>query len=187
MELTSPHADAGTMGDQATETASTPAVDEYSGLLGAFPYAFRRSQSTAFRLYAVASGLLGAFVAGLIVLTLVVWIANPVGLVGERAFLGVIAIFLFGPLFAPVLLVARRHRRGRGDPRYDRGLAVAGFVFVLTLWVGLVVSVPPGQQAEPTGLFAPVAAALYSLPQSASLLPPLFGAVGILVAHRLLR
>lgn len=198
MELTAPPADAGTMADGAktdgettggTDADGEPAAADgsYGGLVTAFPYVVRRSDSTAFRLYAVASALLGPFVAGTIALALVVWLANPVGLVGERAFLGVIAILLLVPLFGPVLLVARHHRRRGGDPRYDRALGLAGFGFVVALWVGLVISVPPAQQSEPTGVLAPVAAVLYGLPQSAAFLPPVLGAAGILLAHRLRR
>lgn len=181
MELTGPAADAGPMSERTTGAAD----DGYGGLLTAFPYAVRRSDSRALRLYAVASALLGVLVVAVLALAAVVWFANPSGLFGERAMLGVIAIAVLVPLFAPVLLVARRHRHGRSDAGYDRALGLAGFAFVLSLWVGLVVSVPPGQQAEPTGVLAPVAAALYALPGRWAFVPPLVGVAIIVLAHRL--
>jgi hypothetical protein len=88
--------------------------------------------------------------------------------------------------------VARRHRQAqeRGEAvsgPYDAALAAAGYLFVVALYVGLVVSVPPDQQAAPTGALAPLVAALYGLPQLAGLVPPLVAAVIILLCHRRLR
>jgi len=166
-------------------TEPTETAEDYTGLFSAFGYAFRQSGSRLFRLYAVASALLGVFLTVLILSALVKWLANPVGLVGERAFLGVISLLLLAPLFGPVLLVARHHRRTGHDGRYDRLLALAGFLFVLSLYVGLVVTVPPVYQTPPGGALGPVVAFLYGLPQLVGLVPPVVGAALILVAHRL--
>lgn len=168
---------------------TTDAGDEhaYSGLLGAFGYAFRASDSLAFRLYVVLSALLGLGVTALLALALVVWIANPVGLIGERAFLGVIALVLLVPLFAPVLLVARHSRRDGVDARYDALLALAGFAFVLSLYVGLVITVPPSERATPTGSLAPVIEFLYGLPPTWGFAPPVVGVALIVLAHRFAR
>lgn len=175
------------MADGATADADDGATGSYAGLPGAFRAAFGRTSSYLCKLYAVASAVLGVFVALLLVAGLVQWMANPVGLVGERALLGVVAILVLVPLFAPVLLVARHHRRAGNDPRYDRALAAAGFLFVLSLYAGLVASVPPGMREDPSGLLAPVVAWLYALPASYALLPPAVGALLVAVAHYLAR
>lgn len=167
---------------------TAPAPDDgYAGLLGAFPYAFTATRSHALRLYVLASALLGGFVALVIALALVRWLLDPTGLVGERALLGVIALFLLGPLFAPVLLVARRHRYGTDDPRYDRALALAGFAFVLSVYVGLVATVPPQWQNSPAGPLAPAIEFVYALPPTWGLVPPLVGAALVALAHRFAR
>jgi hypothetical protein len=67
---------------------------------------------------------------------------------------------------------------------YDRGLALAALVFVASLYVGLIISVPPALQ-EPTS--SGLVLALYDLPQLAGLGPPLL-AVGLMyVVHRVLK
>lgn len=169
--------------------AETTGADRepYGGLLGAFGYAFRASPSTLFRLYVVASALLALLVTVLFALGLVVWLANPTGLVGERALLGVLALALLAPLLAPVLLVARHTRRDGTDARYDAALAAAGFGFVASLYVGLVVTVPPAQQETPTGAIAPVAEFLYALPSTWGLVFPVVGATLVALAHLLAR
>lgn len=165
----------------------TTADDDYAGLPGAFRFAFTHSPSYALRLYVLASALVGGFVAVILALALLLWLVEPAGLVGERALLGVIAILLLGPLFAPVLLVARRHRRTGSDARYDRALAAAGFAFVLSVYAGLVATVPPEWQSDPTGPLAPAADFLYGLPPTWGLLPPVAGALLIALAHLLAR
>jgi hypothetical protein len=120
-------------------------------------------------------------VALLVGFGLVVLIANTARFAGgsltlSRSFYVVVGLLVVLPVLAPTLLVARRHRRGtaRGR-RTDALLALSGYVYVLTLYVGLVVTVPPGQQTSPTGALAPVVAFLYDLPQIAGLVPPLVG------------
>jgi len=102
----------------------------------------------------------------------------------SNAFLGVVAMFVLGPLFAPVLLVARRHRRDESTPTYDGGVALAGFAFLVSLYVGLAISVPPQYQSADPGA---VGSVLYSLPQLWGLVPPVVGAALVAVVHRLLR
>lgn len=70
------------------------------------------------------------------------------------------------------------------DRRYDRGLALAGYLVVASLYVGLVTTVPPAQQEPVSGVAAPVVETLYALPAAAGVAPPL-AAVAVLVAvHR---
>lgn len=160
------------------------AEEAYGGLVGAFAYAIRRSRSWLFRTYVVASAALGVFVALLLVLAVVTWIARPVAF-GERALLGVIAILLLVPLFAPVLVVARRHRRGRPEASADRWLGLAGYGFVVGLVLALYISDPSPHAVE--GAFGPAAAWLDALPDSYGLLPPALAAAAIVVVALLTR
>jgi hypothetical protein len=177
----------------------TDADASYNGVFGAFPYAYRRSDSRLFRLYTVVGALAALLVTFAFLLALFVLIANTAGTAGgtftfSRAFFVVIALAIVGPLIAPILLVARHHRREGGDARYDAALAVAGFLFIGSLYLGLVASVPAcfildGEQVcrdAPSGLFAPVIAALYAVPSVAAVLIPAAAAVLILLVHRAL-
>lgn len=172
-------------------------ADDYRGVVGAFPYAFRASDSLLFRTYVALGGLLTVAVSLLFIAAVVGVIAGTTGgrggsLTLSRSFFAVVGLFVVVPLVAPVLFVARRHRRARerGDAvagPYDAALAAGGYLFVLALYVGLVISVPPAQQTTPTGALAPLIAALYALPQLAGVVPPLLAAAVILLAHRSLR
>lgn len=150
-------------------------AEDYSGLLGAYPFAFRRSGSWLFRSYVVVSALLGAYALVLIALALVTWIANPTGRIGERALLGVLAVLVLGPLFAPVLVVARRRRRAGDDrDRVDAALALAGYGFALSLYLALFISDPSTHAVR--GGVAPVATWLDGLPAVYGLIPPVVAA-----------
>jgi len=174
--------------------------DEYSGVVGAFPYAFRRSDSRLFRAYALGGGLLAAALAVFFALALVVTVASTTGL-GDGTITFVRSVFILlgflvvAPLVAPVLFVARRHRREGSDTRYDAGLAGAGAAYLVTLYFGAVASMPAefeldGQvttRPEPTGLTAPLLEALYAVPEALSWTIPLVGALGIYLVHRRFR
>ncbi|NHN46937.1 hypothetical protein G9464_04915 [Halostella sp. JP-L12] len=169
--------------------ADTDDERTYRGLPGAFPYAFRTSDSWAFRGYAVLSALLTVLVTLLLGSALVVLIGDTVGTAGgsltlSRSFYVLVGLLVVVPVVAPVLLVARRHRRAGSDARYDRRLALAGFGFVLALYVGLVITVPPAQQTAASGPLAPVVDALYALPPLVGLLPPILAALVIALMHR---
>ncbi|WP_248897949.1 hypothetical protein [Haloplanus halobius] len=166
-------------------------ADDYGGLLGAFPYAFRASDSWLFRSYVLCGGLLAVAVGFLFLAAVVSVIAATTGgrggsLTLSRSFFAVVGLLVVAPLVAPVLFVARRHRRreSRTDGQYDAALAAAGYLFVASLYVGLVVSVPPAQQTTPVGVLAPVVATLYALPQVAGVGPPLLAAVVVYAVHR---
>jgi hypothetical protein len=168
-------------------------TDGYRGVFGAFPYAFRQSDSLLFRSYVLVGALAALAVTVLFGAGLVVLIAQTAAIEGgsltlSRAFYVVVGLFVVAPLVAPVLLVARRHRRAEGnDARYDLALSLAGYLFVVSLYVGLVVTVPADQQTTPTGAVAPVVEALYALPQLAGVVPPLLASAVIVLTHRLLR
>jgi hypothetical protein len=175
---------------EATAEGGEPEDERtYSGLVSAFPYAVRRSDSWLFKSYAVAGGLVAGVVALLFVLALVVLIAATTGgpggsLTVSRAFFIVTGLFVVAPLCAPVLLVARRHRRAHATQGYDAALALAGYCLLASLYVGLVISVPSEQQAAPTGLLAPVVEVLYGLPALAGILPPALAVCVIALVHR---
>jgi len=163
----------------------------YSGLLTAIPYVFRASRSRLFRGYVVVGTLAAMLVTVLMTLALVtVFGATATGTGGgsltlSRAFYVVVGLFVVGPMLAPIPLVARRHRREGSTTRYDRALGLTGFVFFGSLYLGLLISVPPGQQESISGAFVPLVEWLYTLPQLAGLAPPVLAAGLIWVAHRL--
>ncbi len=142
-------------------------VDEnaYRGLPGAIPYAFGRSNSILFKCYVLLGGLVATLLGIFFVLGFINFVAvtadTSATLAISRAFFVLIALAVVVPLLAPILLVARRHRRGIGDDtQYDRRLALSGFVFMLALYVGMIPTVPPEHQSE-AGV---ITATLYSVP-----------------------
>ena len=159
-------------------------ADEYRGIPGAFVSAFRRSDSHLFRAYVLASVVAGVFVTILLALGVVSWLAQPAPL-GQRALLGVVAIFVLVPLFAPVLVAARRHRRGVGNRRGDALLGLVGFGFLLAVYLAGVISAPDLPQQS--GVFAPIVAALDALPRRYWIVPPLLSVLSIWLAVRLTR
>jgi hypothetical protein len=181
--------DAGS-GDADTEPA---ADDTYGGLVGAFPYAVRTSESRLFRVYAVGGGLLAGLIVVLFALALVTLLGRTAGATGgtftfSRAFFVVVMVLVVVPLVAPVLLVARRHRRSGSTAEYDRALAGAGCLFVFALYLGLVISAPDSLTDDPGG--GPLGAVvtwLYALPRTAGAVPPLVAAAGVYAVHRLVR
>jgi len=169
-------------------------ADDYRGVVGAFPYAFRTSDSLLFRSYVVLGGLLAVAVSLLFVAAVIGVIAGTTGgrggnLTLSRSFFAVVGLFVVVPLVAPILFVARRHRRRDGTTGgpYDAALAATGYLFVGALYVGLVISVPPSQRTPPTGPAAPVVETLYALPQLAGVVAPLAAAALMLLCHRRLR
>lgn len=194
---------------EATEDASTDAAgragrdgdgrfDGYRGLFGAFPYAFRRSDSWLFRLYVLFGGALALVLGLAFLVSFAVSIAGSTGLAAGgttsfvRAFVVLVGFLVVLPLVAPVLFVARRHRRTGSDVRYDRTLAAAGLVFVGSLYFGAIASMPPefvldGQaisRPPPSGPLAPIVSVLYAVPAVASPAVPALGAAVVYLAHR---
>jgi cytochrome c biogenesis factor len=179
---------------ESSETGRTESEDgsTYSGLVSAFPYAVRKSNSWLFRSYALLGGLLSLGLVLLFVLALVVVIAATTAGAGgtfslSRAFFVLVGLSVVAPLLAPVLFVARHHRREGADRRYDAALALAGYLFAASLYVGVIITVPAEQQATPTSTLTPVVEFLYGLPALAGLLPPALAAVGIYLVHRFAR
>lgn len=163
--------------------------DAYAGVLGAFPYAVRSSESLLFKTYALAGGFLALAVTLLFALSIVVLLGASAAAAGgsftfSRAFFIFVGLLVVAPLLAPVLFVARRHRRGRPTARYDATLAALGYLFVASLFVAGAISTPTEFQEPATGLFAPAVEFLYVLPSIAGLLPPLLAAALIWIVGR---
>lgn len=176
----------------SVEESSTTNEEAYGGLFGAIPYALRASRSWLFKSYVVVGGLVALVVTVLIALSLVTLVSRTATAGGgsltlSRAFFVLVGLFVVGPLLAPILFVARRHRRIGDEKRYDASLALAGYLFFAALYVGVVVTIPADQQQPVGGAFAGVVAFLYALPQIWGLVPPVAAAVGIYLTHRLLR
>jgi uncharacterized membrane protein YuzA (DUF378 family) len=160
--------------------AEAPVGDEglaYRGLPGAYPYAFRESESRLLRSYVVVGGLVAVLVGLLFLLALPGWVANTLRgsatATLSRVFLVLVGLSVFAPLVAPVLLVARHHRRDGSDPRYDAAMAAAGYLFVAGTYAGLVIGAP-GQVVPDQYRAAGVA-------------PPVVAVLLLLVAHRRLQ
>jgi hypothetical protein len=178
-----------TAGDErappADSTGDASTDDAYGGVLGAFPYALRSSDSWFFRSYVVVGGLAALALSVLFALSVVVLLGNTVGAGGgrfsfSRAFFIFVGLCVVAPLLAPVLFVARHTRRGRADSRYDFTFAGLGYLFLVALYVGGIISTPAVQQELPAGgLARSVVAALYSLPRLAGLVPPLLVALAM--------
>jgi len=169
---------------QAAETERS-----YNGLPGAFPYALRASGSWLFKGYVVVALLLSVAIGLVFTFGVIGVLAGSSGARGgtftfSRTFFLFVGLLVVAPLLAPVLLVARRHRRTASSVAYDRGLALSALVFVASLYVGLIISVPPAlQESTSSGIVT----ALYDLPQLAGLAPPLL-AVGLMyLVHRILK
>lgn len=169
----------------------------YDGVLGAFPYAFRATDSRLCRAYVIVGGLVAALVAIVFVLAVISLIGATIGtpgglLTSARAFYVLVALLIVGPLLAPTLLVARRHRRGKGDRRYDRALGASGFAFVLSVYLGLVASMPPSfvlddetiTRPAADGIFAPIVEFLYAIPEPAAPVVPALAVAIMLLVHR---
>lgn len=163
--------------------------DGYGGVVGAFPFAFRRSDSRLFRSYALIGGLLTVLVTVVFAAALVTILADGVAAGAGafsfvRTFYVVIGLFVAVPLMAPVLLVARRHRRTGSTLAYDRALAGSGYFFIFSLYLALVITAPAALRDDPAGALAPVIEFLYGLPQAAGAVPPLLALAVGYALHR---
>lgn len=164
----------------------------YGGLLGSFRYSYGASDSYVYKGYVLVSAALGLALTLLFALALIGLIAATLGasetITLVRSFFVLVALLVIAPIFAPVLLVARRHRTKQGsDAAYDAALAVGGSLFIGALYLGLVISVPPEHQQTTTGGLAVVVEALYDLPGALGVLPPVLAAVAIALLHRRFR
>lgn len=156
----------------------------YRGVVGAFGYAFRRSNSWLFRVYIVLSALLGVYISLLILLAIVAWSGTTVAF-GDQAFLAVIGILLLVPLFTPVLVTARRLRRETSSASAERLIAITGFVFVLSIVLALLITDPTDHATS--GSLGVLVRAIQGLPRSIGILPPVIAIVLIILGVRYTR
>jgi len=161
----------------------------YKGILTAFPYALRTSESRVFKSYAAVSGVFAALIVVLFAFALVTLLGGTAGSPGgsftfSRAFFIFLMFLVIAPLVTPVLLVARRHRRTDSTVEYDRSLAVAGYGFLAALYLGLVISTPPDLQESTGGPLGAGLEFLYGLPTLAAAVPPAVAVATIYLAHR---
>ncbi|MDZ5809868.1 hypothetical protein U4E84_00675 [Halorubrum sp. AD140] len=161
-------------------------ADSYRGVLGAIPYAIRSTDSWAMRVYGVVGALTAGLIAVVVTLALVVWMGETAE-VQSGTFLFSRSLFVLAgfaavaPLLAPLLFVARRHRRGDPvKPGYDRKMAYGGFLFLASLYLGMVISAPAGLR-DPTE--SVVVNALYALPRPVGLLPPVVAGLAVFWIH----
>jgi len=163
---------------------------EYSGVLGTYPYAFRQSPSRLFRSYALLGGVVTLLVAVLFLFAVIGIIAETAGTVGgtfsfARAFVILLGFLVVFPLMAPVILVARRRRRAGSTVAYDRAMAASGYLFLASLYLGLLPTTPSELRGDPPAVVAPFVETLYGLPAAAGAVPPLAAvAVGYLLHRR---
>ncbi|WP_313693872.1 hypothetical protein [Halorarum halobium] len=182
--------------ETSTEDPKPTEKDTYRGLFGAFPYAFRASDSWLFRSYVVVGGLAALLLSVVFALALI----RLFGATARarfsvvRAFFFLVGLAAVAPTIAPVLLVARSRRREIARaPGYEAGLALAGYLFLASLYLGLVAAMPEtftldGEtitRPPPTGAFAPAISFLYGVPQAVGALFPVLGAALIALVHRL--
>jgi len=165
-------------------------TDSYRGVFGAIPYAIRTTDSWTLRVYGVIGGLAAAGIALVVTLGLVVWMGETAGVQSgtflfSRSLYVILGFAAVAPLLAPLLFVARRHRRD--DPvaaGYDRKLAYTGFLFLFSLYLGMIVSAPTGLR-EPTD--SVLLSALYALPRPVGAVFPVAAAAGVFWTHYRLR
>ena len=173
-------------------------TDGYGGLLGAFPYALRRADSWLFRSYVLTASLVTGLLVVLFTLSVIRVLGTTAGFSVARAFFVLVGLCAVAPTVAPVLLVARTHRRGIDRRRgYELAVGLAGYLFVASLYGLAVAAIPEtfvvdGEQvsrppADAAGLFAPVVALLYAIPPAGSLAVPTAAAVLLGVVHFLRR
>jgi len=152
-----------------------------SVVVGAVRYAVLEGDSRLFRSYAVFGSLLAVFVGVMFVLALPVWvlqIAESGGSTLDRVGLGLlwlVGLALIATLVLPMLFVMRRHRQERPERQVAFGLA--GYAYVLSIYLALLVSAPEDLRTEPSGALGPVLEALYGLPRVSGLLFPILGTV----------
>ncbi len=164
----------------------------YNGLLGSFRYSYRASDSLVYKGYVVVGALLSVLLALLFTFALIRIIATTLGasetITLVRSFFVLVGLLVIAPILAPVLLVARRHRKRLGsDTAYDTALAVGGFCFIGALYLGLLISVPADLQEPTAGLSGSLVGALSGTPAPTGIVPPLLSVALILWLHRRFR
>lgn len=144
----------------------------------ALRHAVLGAEAWTLRSYAVVATLVGAFVSVLFLLAFPEWVlqtdAGPLQRVG-RAFLVLLGLGVVAAMLAPVLFVDRRRRSGR--PQRQLAFGLAGYAYLLSLYLALLASAPANARSEPQGAIAPIVELFYELPQGAGAAIVLAGAI----------
>ena len=172
--------------------ANDEAMDEdaYGGVIGAVRYSLAESESRLFRSYVVVAVLVTVFVSVLFVsgiVTLIAATANATGgnLTVVRAFFVLVLLGTIAPIVAPVLLVARRIRRGRAPTaRQQVAFALAGYGYLAALYLGVAVWAPDATEPAASGSLV---ASLNALPDAWGLAPPAAAVALMVVLFRVVR
>lgn len=145
-------------------------------------YGLVDAESWALRTYAAAGTLFAVFAAVLVVLAVPRWAAETLsgGPIQRIAvgFLALVGLLLVAAAFLPLLLVDRRRRAER--PQRQLAFGLAGWGYLVSLYLGLLASAPPEQRSSPPEVLAPLVDVLYELPQAAGIAFPV-AAVAIVV------
>jgi len=158
--------------------------DDYSGVLTAVPYVFRRARSRLFKAYVVVAALVTVLVAVFVATGLVRVLAEsaaagPLDRLGSRALFVLLGVAVVLPALAPVLFVARRHRRGDPTTRYEVETALTGFFFLVSVYILLVATTPRDLRQD-----AGAASALYAIPTPVAVAVVLAAAALVYVVGR---
>lgn len=156
----------------------------YRGLVGAFVYAFRKTDSWVFRVYAILSAVVGLYIALLIGLAIVAWAGTTMAF-GDQAFLAVIGIVLLVPLFTPVLVTARRLRQGTSTEHAAVLVSLAGYGFIASIILALLIT-DPTRHSIP-GRMGALILVIQDIPRPFGVVPPIIAAVIIAIAIRYTR
>lgn len=177
------------MTDATAEEVADEQPEPYNGLPGAFLYAPRASDSVLFKVYVVLATLLSLAIVLIFGAGLIVLLGRTVSVRGgtftfSRAFFLFVGFLVVAPLLAPILSVARRHRRTGSSVAYDRSMALAAFLFIGSLYVTLLITAP-AQLRDATD--SALINFLYGLDPVVGFVPPII-AVGVMyLVHRFLR
>lgn len=174
------------MSEEATPTPEGPERSR-SVVVGAVKYAVVEGESRLFRSYAAIGSLLALFVALSFVLALPVWVVEisesgggPLQRIG-LGLLWLVGLAVIATMLVPMLFVVRRHREGRPERQFAFGLA--GYAYVLTVYLALVVSAPEDLRDSPEGVLGPLLEVLYGLPPLSGLLLPVAGTLLLLAVE----
>ena len=163
--------------------------EAYSSVFGAFPYAYRNAESRLFRSYAIVGTLVALVAALAFVVSLMVTLRNTLGggagtFSFSRAFIIFVGLLVVGPLIAPMLSVAYRRRTGGGDATYEATIATTGYLFIASLYLGLLISAPAQYRTPVEGAADPLVDAIYGFDPIFAVVPPTVVAVAMYLVHR---
>lgn len=159
-------------------------------VVGSLRRVLAESDSWLLKSYAVVSALFAGLLLVFLLLAFPVWVVGSAGgselSTFSRAFLLVGGLFVLAPLLAPVLSASRRHAQSSGPASAagDALLGLAGYLFVLSLYIALLVSAPADQRDPPPDAIGPVVEALYRLDPVWAVAPPVVAAGLIFAVHR---